>query len=61
MAGRTQDFSEFIGTPDALANAIANRFLDYEKYRRSWVEEKKELRNYLFATDTTRTTNSTLL
>ena len=60
MAGRTQDFSEFIGTPDALANAIANRFLDYEKYRRSWVEEKKELRNYLFATDTTRTTNSTL-
>tara|TARA_R100000152_G_scaffold4967_1_gene1772 strand:- start:4013 stop:5818 length:1806 start_codon:yes stop_codon:yes gene_type:complete len=60
MAGRTQDFSEFIGTPDALANAIANRFLDYEKYRRSWVEEKKELRNYLFATDTTRTTNATL-
>ena len=60
MAGRTQDFSEFIGTPDALASAVSNRFVDYEKYRRSWVEEKKELRNYLFATDTTRTTNATL-
>ena len=60
MAGRTQDFSEFIGTPDALASAVSNRFIDYEKYRRSWIEEKKELRNYLFATDTTRTTNATL-
>ena len=60
MAGRTQDFSEFIGTPDALASAVSNRFLDYEKYRRSWVEEKKELRNYLFATDTSKTTNATL-
>ena len=60
MAGRTQDFAEFIGTPDALATAIVNRYLDYDKYRRSWVEEKKELRNYLFATDTTKTTNSSL-
>jgi len=60
MAGRTEDFAEFIGTPDALATAIVNRYLDYDKYRRSWVEEKKELRNYLFATDTTKTTNSSL-
>ena len=60
MAGRTQDFSEFIGTPDALAVAISNKYLDYDKYRRVWVEEKKELRNYLFATDTSKTTNATL-
>ena len=60
MAGRTQDFSEFIGTPDALAVAISNRYLDYDKYRRVWIEEKKELRNYLFATDTSKTTNATL-
>lgn len=60
MAGRTIDFEEFIGTPDALATAIGNRFTEWTNQRREWVSEKKELRNYIFATDTTKTSNSTL-
>jgi len=60
MAGRTIDFQEFIGTPDALASAIVSQYMDYDMRRASWINEKKELRNYIFATDTTKTTNSTL-
>tara|TARA_R110000823_G_C15952958_1_gene502562 strand:- start:38223 stop:39971 length:1749 start_codon:yes stop_codon:yes gene_type:complete len=32
----------------------------WNNQRREWVEDKKELRNYIFATDTTTTTNSSL-
>ncbi len=32
----------------------------YNDQRRTWVEEKKELRDYIFATDTSTTTNSSL-
>ena len=60
MAGRTLDFEEFIGTPDSLAKAIVSRYRDYDRYKNTWTEEKKELRNYIFATDTTKTTNSSL-
>ena len=60
MAGRTLDFAEYIGTPDVLANAIGNKYLEWANQRRSWVEDKKELRNYVFATDTTKTSNATL-
>ena len=60
MAGRTLDFAEYIGTPDVLANAIGNKYLEWSSQRRSWVEDKKELRNYVFATDTTKTSNATL-
>ena len=60
MAGRTLDFEEYLGTPDSLAKAIVTRYRDYDRYRNTWTEEKKELRNYLFATDTSKTTNSSL-
>ena len=29
MAGRTLDFAEYIGTPDVLANAIGNKYLEW--------------------------------
>lgn len=60
MAGRTLDFEEFIGTPEALAVAIGNKFMEFEKFRRPWLNEKKEIRNYIFATDTTKTSNASL-
>ena len=46
--------------PDLLATGIANRWTELAKYREKWLEEKKELRNYLFATDTSTTTNQKL-
>jgi hypothetical protein len=45
---------------DKLASEIASRFQQWQNDRSSWTEEKKELRNYLFQTDTTKTTNSKL-
>jgi hypothetical protein len=60
MAGRTLDFEEFIGTPDTLASAITKQYMDWNIQRTKWVAEKTELRNYIFATDTTTTSNASL-
>jgi len=43
-----------------LAVNIANKYEEWHQQRRPWIDEKKELRNYIFATDTTKTTNSQL-
>lgn len=59
MAGRTLDLDVLVGK-DALATQIANKFQEWESFRSSWANQKKELRNYLFATDTSTTSNSAL-
>lgn len=58
MAGRTFDINT-LGR-DQLAVQICNLFEDWNKFRNIWLEEKKELRNYIFATDTRKTSNSKL-
>lgn len=45
---------------DSVAREIGFRWQEWQAQRRGWLEEKKELRNYIFATDTRTTTNSTL-
>jgi len=45
---------------DQLALELITIYNNYELQRESWIEEKKELRNYLFATDTTTTSNNAL-
>jgi hypothetical protein len=65
MAGKTLDIESFFGTagvagPDALAYKIAGMFNEWNSHRMDWLREKHELRNYLFATDTKSTSNSTL-
>ena len=60
MAGKTVDIDQIIDGKEAFAEAIATQYTEWEMLRRSWVDEKKELRNYIFATDTTKTTNSKL-
>lgn len=47
-------------TPDLIASQLAVKWVEWDKYRDSWIEEKKELRNYLYATDTRTTSNSKL-
>ena len=59
MPGRTLDISEML-TPDTLACRIAEMFIDWENSRQPVVAEWQETRRYLFATDTTTTTNSKL-
>lgn len=45
---------------DLLAMEIANKWIEWDNLRSSWKQEKQELRNYIFATDTTKTTNAQL-
>jgi hypothetical protein len=51
---------EQILNPDTLAVEIASRWNEWNQLRSKWLEEKKELRNYLYATDTKTTQNSML-
>lgn len=46
--------------PDGLATAIVNMYQGFENSRRGWIELTKEVREYLFSTDTQTTSNSSL-
>ena len=59
MAGTTLDFQHIIN-PDNLAVEIATKYSEWAMLRNKKIEDWKELRNYLFATDTTTTANALL-
>lgn len=59
MAGTTIEIEHLIN-PDTLAVEIAQRWASWNSMRSKWIEEKKELRNYLYATDTKTTGNAVL-
>jgi hypothetical protein len=59
MAGKVLNLRDLI-SPDDLGCRIANQFLEWSVLRQPWVQDMEELRKYLFATDTTKTTNSKL-
>lgn len=59
MAGTTLDIESIIHA-DILATEIANKWMEWNNYRSKWIEEKKELRNYLYATSTKTTSNAIL-
>lgn len=60
MVGNTLDFEIIQDDRDALAKVIANNFTAWNQQRLKWLEEVKEIRNYVFATDTSTTSNKTL-
>lgn len=61
MAGKVLDLHEILGSDvDQIARAIAMKYQEWEMYRNVWANGVKELRNYLFATSTATTTNSSL-
>ena len=43
---------------DQLASEISQRFESWASFRRTWTNEKKELQDYVYATDTKTTTNA---
>ena len=45
---------------DMTAADIANKYQTWENLRSGWLDEKKEIQEYIFATDTSTTTNSSL-
>lgn len=59
MAGNTIDMKLII-SPDSIATEISDRWRLWNQQRVGKLEEWKELRNYLFATDTRKTSNSSL-
>lgn len=59
MAGRVAQIREIINQEN-LAKQLSSLYNTFWIQRSEWEEEKRELRNYLFATDTTKTTNSKL-
>ncbi len=56
---RTLDVSQLI-SPHQKASHISSKFDEWNSYRDGWVQEKKELRNYVYATDTQTTGNAKL-
>ena len=59
MAGQTIEIDSIIQA-EQIAVEIANRFQEWSQFRNKKVEEWKELRNYLYATDTSTTKNAML-
>lgn len=59
MTGTVAELNNLL-QPNGVASQIAGLWDKFYRERRPWVEEVKELRNYIFATDTTSTSNSSL-
>ena len=59
MSKKALDISVAFGR-DTDAQYISNTWLNYNSQRFQKIDEWKELRNYIFATDTTKTTNRSL-
>jgi uncharacterized protein YutD len=45
---------------DSLANKISDMWMRWDTARSVWKTDQQELRNYIFATDTRKTSNSKL-
>jgi len=59
MAGRTLDVETLIA-PHLLAKEISSNWQEWSNARSQWITSVKETRNYVYATDTTTTSNKTL-
>lgn len=59
MAGKVLNLKEII-EPDQLGFAIARRYQEWQTSRQPKIQEWMEVRNYIFATDTSKTSNSKL-
>tara|TARA_R110000823_G_scaffold33151_1_gene92979 strand:+ start:817 stop:2562 length:1746 start_codon:yes stop_codon:yes gene_type:complete len=59
MAGETLDIENIV-EQEVLAVEIANRWREWDTLRNTKIQEWKELRNYLYATDTKTTGNAML-
>jgi hypothetical protein len=59
MAGKTMVLRD-IWSPDGLGCAIARRYQEWQTFRQPKIKEWEELRTYIFATDTSQTSNSKL-
>lgn len=59
MSGTVAELRDLI-TPDGLASSVSNMVDTFYNQRRGFIDEYKERRDFIYATDTTKTTNSSL-
>ncbi len=59
MASKTLDLTQIL-IPDQMGTEIANKWVEWNTLRQEWVSQKEEIRKYIYATDTTTTTNKKL-
>ena len=59
MQGQTLDLNTIL-VKDDIATELTNLYMDWESRRQPWVAEKAEIQKYIWATDTTKTTNAQL-
>jgi hypothetical protein len=59
LPNRTLDLNDIL-QPDRLATSITEKWLEWDMLRNQWKLDKEEVRKYVYATDTTQTTNSQL-
>jgi len=60
LAGKTLDIESLGVSPDRIAQEITNEWNRYNTLRQQKISEWNEIRRYIYATDTTQTTNSKL-
>lgn len=60
MAGKTLDISALGLIPDRMAQEIVSMWVTYNTQRQNKINDWNEIRRYVYATDTTQTTNSQL-
>lgn len=59
MAGKTLDLDNYV-TKDQLGCRLSEMWLTWNTFRQPWISKTREIREYVYATDTTTTTNSSL-
>jgi len=60
LTGKTLELVGDVITPDRLASEMARMYLDWNNWRMPWKKLMEEVNRYVYATDTTGTSNATL-
>lgn len=59
MTGKVLELHNIL-SPDLLATRLTERYIEWDLLRNPWKVEKEEIRRYVYANDTTKTTNAQL-
>lgn len=57
MTGRVLELQNVI-SPDLLATRLTEKYIEWDTLRNNWKVDKEEIRRYVYATDTSQTTNA---
>ena len=51
---------DVMGAEDSVAAMVSNRYIEWMSFQTQWLASRKEIQEYIFATDTSGTNNSSL-